>query len=378
MDYDFTEAEFAFFADIEERIKGNGSLDALECKGASGDAGHIRRLLGALADTEYLKLGVEPVEGLSGHLALMGAMEVFADISPSAYLSVEASARLFGRAVSRWAGPEQKKRYLEPVLAGNALGALALSEASMNIENDPLATTGEKHGDSVIVNGAKQYVINAPVADWIAAAGVCRGHHALFVIEKETPGLMIDPWLETMGYQGTPISGVTLDNCEIPADRVIYPEQDLNMPAAVRMWENQVLLGASLGLAKTAFDSARDYAKHHKSGGRPVIAYQEVGFKLAEMLTMMQTSRLLAYRAAWSLESEPAESDGLIMCAKVFCTESCERICSEALKILSASGYIHGSPAERAYRCAKFGQIAGTSTEIARMKIGDAALGYRN
>lgn len=377
MDYDFTEAELNFFADIEERIKGAGDVAELERRGAPGDAGHIRRLLAALSETGYLEPGMESAKGFRSQLALMGAMEVFAGISPSACLSVEASTRVFGRALDCWAGPEQKQKFLEPIKAGKKIGALALSEGSMNIENDPLSTQGEAEGESVIVTGSKQYVINAPVADWIVAAGVCRGRHALFLIEKETPGLMIDPWLETMGYQGTPISGLSLDKCEIAADRVIYPEEGTDMPAQIRMWENQILVGTSLGLAKTAFDSARDYAKHHRSGGRPVIAYQEVGFKLAEMLTLLQTSQLLAYRAAWSLERAKEESDGLMMCAKVFCAESCEQICSEALKILGAGGYIMGNPAERVYRCAKFNQIAGTSTEIARVKLGDAALGYR-
>lgn len=377
MDYDFTEAEFNFFADVEERIKGAGDVSELERRGASGDAEHIRRLLGVLSETGYLEPGLGRAGGLSSQLALMGAMEVFAGISPSAYLSVEASSRLFGRALDCWAGPEQKQRYLEPIKSGKKIGALALSEGSMNIENDPLATQGEPGGESVMVSGSKQYVINAPVADLIAAAGLCGGRHALFLIEKETPGLMIDPWLETMGYQGTPISGVSLDKCEIASGSVVYPEEGTDMPAQIRMWENQILVGASLGLAKTAFDSARDYAKHHRSGGRPIIAYQEVGFKLAEMLTLLQTSQLLAYRAAWSLEHAKEESDGLMMCAKVFCTESCEQICSEALKILGAAGYIQGNPAERVYRCAKFNQIAGTSTEIARVRLGDAALGYR-
>lgn len=150
------------------------------------------------------------------------------------------------------------------------------------------------------------------------------------------------------------------------------------MPKILRQWEDQVLLGASLGLSKTAFESARDYAKSHKSGGKPIIAYQEVGFKLAEMLTLFQTAQLLAYRTAWNLDTAAAEADELVDCAKVFCTEAAEQIASEALKILGGAGFTAGNPVEQAYRCAKYGQIAGTSTEIARVNIGDAALGYRN
>ena len=98
----------------------------------------------------------------------------------------------------------------------------------------------------------------------------------------------------------------------------------------------------------------------------------------AVTLPLFQTAQLLAYRTAWKLEIAAADADELVDCAKVFCTEAAEEIASEALKILGGAGFTSGNQAEQAYRCAKYGQIAGTSTEIARVKIGDAALGYRN
>jgi alkylation response protein AidB-like acyl-CoA dehydrogenase len=128
---------------------------------------------------------------------------------------------------------------------------------------------------------------------------------------------------------------------------------------------------------KTAFESAKAYAKAHRTGGKPIIAFQEIGFKLSEMLTLFQTAQLFAYRTAWAADHNSKEAESLTLCAKVFCTESAEQVAGEALKILGGSGYISGNAAEQAYRCAKYGQIAGTSTEIARVKIGDAALGMR-
>jgi len=142
------------------------------------------------------------------------------------------------------------------------------------------------------------------------------------------------------------------------------------------MWEDQVLTAASLGLMRRSFDAALKYAKAHRSGGKPIIAYQEVGFKLAEMLTLFQTAQLLAYRAAWMSESENREADVLAHSAKVFCAESAEKITSEALQILGGKGYVRGNPVEAGYRDAKYIQIAGTSTEISRMKIGDWVLEY--
>jgi alkylation response protein AidB-like acyl-CoA dehydrogenase len=100
-----------------------------------------------------------------------------------------------------------------------------------------------------------------------------------------------------------------------------------------------------------------------------------VSFKLAEMLTLLQTAQLLAYRAAWMEETGDREAAVLAHCAKVFCTESAEKVASYALQIMGGQGYISGNPAEEGYREAKYLQIAGTSSEISRMKIADKVLG---
>ena len=109
-------------------------------------------------------------------------------------------------------------------------------------------------------------------------------------------------------------------------------------------------------------------------GGKPIIAYQEVSFKLAEMLTLLQTSRLLAFRAAWMSDTSDREREILTRCAKVFCAESAEEVASKALQILGGQGYFKGNPAEEGYRDSKYLQIAGTSSEISRMKIADDLL----
>jgi alkylation response protein AidB-like acyl-CoA dehydrogenase len=201
---------------------------------------------------------------------------------------------------------------------------------------------------------------------------------AIFMVEKGAPGLILGERTATIGYGGAAISTLELKNCVISAGNVICPPDAQTMTTLLRLWENQILMGASLGLMKTAFESARTYAKSHKTAGKPIIAFQEIGFKLSEMLTLFQTSQLFAYRTTWTAEKDPKEAESLTLCAKVFCTESAEQVTGEAMKILGGAGYVSGNAVEQAFRCAKYGQIAGTSTEIARVKIGDTALGLRN
>lgn len=375
MNYEFSDKEFNLFVEIHTLISEFAKENNLENNDANLSDPMIRQALDILAKTPYLKLGVEQTEDFNGMLTLMGAMEVIAGACPSLYLSIETSARIFGRILSNWASDAQKAELLTPLLNGQIIGAVGLSEDSMNVENDPLQTTAVADGDMVNINGHKQYVINGPIADWIAVAGMIEGKNALFLVKKDTPGLTIGEKAATMGFEGVTISNFTLNDCTISSSQVIYPKNEKEMLNTLRLWENQVLIGASLGLMKTTFESAKNYSKQHKTGGKPIIAYQEVGFKLSDMLTLFQTSQLFAYRAAWTEVAAPKDLESLTLCAKVFCTEAAEQVSAKAMNILGGSGFLSGNPVEQAFRCSKYGLIAGTSTEISRVKIGDTALG---
>ncbi len=378
MNFDFSEKEQAFFTEISKLIKDFLKDRAPETHDGAKAEVYVRQTLKALARTPYLGLGLNTAQsGFGGLLTLMPAMETIAVCAPSLALAMEMSTRVFGQSLARWGSKEQKHQYLEPLLKGELLGAVALSEGAMNVENDPLATTGETNGDTVVINGRKNYVVNAPVADLIAVAGRLDSEDVLFLVPGKAQGLVMGERLSTLGFDGVIISGLTLADCRIPAHRVIRAKAGTNLLGMLRLWENQVLMGISLGMMKGAFESARDHAKTHKSGGKPVIAYQEVGFKLAEMLTLFQTAELFVYRAAWYADAGKKDVVPMTLCAKVFSTENAEQVASWALQILSGAGYSGGNAAESAYRGAKYGQIAGVSTEIARVKIGDATLGVR-
>lgn len=375
MNFDFTQQEQKLFKEINDIMTELAGERTLEEKDLFSSESLIREALERLAKTSYLKLGIVQNKNIPGLCALMGAMEIVSSCSQSLYMSIEMSTRLFGRVVSMFGNEDQKTKWLSPVLNGKKLGAVALSEKSMNIDNDPMVTTGVRENGFIKVNGEKSYVINGPLADFTAVAGVMENKPALFIIEKGIEGLITEKRLETIGFDGAAISGLTLENCRVNEDHVIGPFDNKTILTTLKIWENQIIIGSCLGMMKSSFESARTYAKTHKTGGKPVIAYQEVGFKLAEMLTLFQTSQLFAYRAAWAAEEKNREAEVLTYCAKVFCTEAAEKVSGWALQILSGEGYISGNPAERAYRCIKYNQIAGTSTEISRIKIGDAALG---
>lgn len=374
MNFDFDETERA----LCEKIKGlfdpesRAALANLE----NGDAEEIReatlKWMQILGQAGYLTLGLD--DGKNS-VSLTATQEGLAAISPSLFLTVEVTTRIFGRLVAVYGTPDQKDEIIPLLKEGRVIGTVALSERGMNIENDPLDTLGVYNDGGFKVSGSKGHVVNGPIADWIAVAAKTVDGVAFFLIKKGSDGLSIDQRLSTLGYNGTAISAITLENCSVPSACIIGPFEGEEHLTTVRTWEDQILTAAGLGQMKRSYDEAVNYAKAHLSGGKPIIAYQEVSFKLAEMLTLLQTARLLAYRAAWMTEAGDSEAGVLSHCAKVFCTESSEEVASHALQILGGQGYIRGNPAEGGYRDAKYLQIAGTSSEISRMKIADEVLG---
>ena len=376
MNFDFSDDENRLFENVRAIAAAAPAEEALAGQSADAVSQTLHDFLKQLAEIGYLQLGFGN-NAQADAVPLMKAMETLAGQARSLFLAVEMGTRVLGRAMAHWATDEQKERWLQGLLAGESIGALALSENTMNVENDPLQTRGVRKGGQVLVSGSKNYVVNGPLADRIGVVGMLDGKPAIFMVDRRVSGLTVSDRIRTMGYDGLHLAALDLHDGDLPEENVILPPENADVLDLLRRWENEVLLAAALGLMAASLAEARDFAKSHRSGGKPVIAYQEVGFKLSEMLTLHQTAQLFAYRAVWTMATQPKEGASLIWCAKVFGTEAAERVAGEALRILAGQGYRSGSAAESAYRAAKWTQISGISTEIARVRIGDHALGYR-
>ncbi len=373
MNFDVNEKESALVArlkkvidqDAENKLKGLRTGDPLECLNLFMD------YLGRLAETGYLEPGVEDGKHST---TLVAAQEALATMSPSLFLAIESSTRLFGRLVSAYGTPEQKEEILPLLLQGRYIGCVGLTEGGMSIETQPFDTTAASSGNDFIVTGSKDHVINAPMADRIAVITRADENILVTLARTESSGITVGERYTGIGYEGTPVASVHLDRVTVAAQDVMGPFDPPDILGDLRRWEDQVLTSASLGLMNRSFQAALDHARKHRRGGKPIIAYQEVGFKLAEMLTIRQTAQLLAYRAAWMDESGDRERDILVSCAKTFCAESAEQVASQALQVLGANGLAKGNPAEESYGSAKYLQVAGTSSEISRVNIGDRIL----
>ncbi|MFO7986995.1 MAG: acyl-CoA dehydrogenase [Desulfatiglandaceae bacterium] len=332
--------------------------------------------LNRLAHTGYLSLALE--DEPYGP-ATVAAQQLLAAVSPALYVCAETSARIFGRLMNAYGSPQLRSQVLPAIRHGEAMGAAALSEPGFHETRADMGTVGFTTSEGFRVSGEKPQVMNAPIADWIAVAGTVDNTDAaaFFLVSRHDQGLFMGQKSPPLGCEDLPMCAVTLEDCRVDPAYVMGPMDGREVFTEVRIWENQVLAAGALGLMQRALDTAVSHAKRHQSGGKPLIAYQEVGFKLAEMLTLLQTAQLLVYRAAWMWETGGPEAQELAYCAKVFSTESAEEVASKALHILGQTGFAHKNPAEGAYRNAKYLQVSGTASALSRMKIADGLLKNR-
>ena len=374
MDFDFNEKEKLLFSDINNVLK-----DYSDFQDKESDILVIRSkmldLIKRLSKTDYFKPAIDNNSDIS-LTSCIAAMEIAAAKAMSIFPAIELSVRLFGYLISNYTDNTNpiKNDLLNKINSGDIICSIAISEDSMNIVNDPFKTNAIIENDNIILSGLKNYVVNAPIADYFAVFGQMEEKNTIFIIKKDNPGLTINKRFNTIGYENMAISKIEFNRCKISKNYVIGPFADTEILDKFRMWENLILSASSLAMMQTSFEEAKEFSNVHRTGNKPIIAYQEIAFMLAEMLTLIQTARLLTYRAAWMMETNNKEMNVLNHCAKVFNAEASEKVASMAVQILSGKGFISGNKSESAFRNSKYCHIAGTSTEISRIKIGDSFL----
>ncbi len=373
MNFDFTAEELALHAQIAQACAPGAS--AAESGRPFGREA-LPALLQRLSATGYLDIGLSEAPS---PVQLTAAMEIAARREPAHFLALEMSARVCGRALRRWGDAGIRNELLVEMRAGHLLAAPALCEGAQNTGPSGLRTTGVIEGDTIRISGAKTHVLEGHKADCFAVSGKFGEQVALFMVPCQAQGLTVGPVEGTLAG-ATAFVPLTLSDCRIPRDRMLVPAPGEDLLEMVRCWENQVLCAAALAEMGCAFDLANAFAKQHQNGGKPIVAYQAVAFKLAEMFTLRQTAQLLAYQAGLAAAGPEAKIDRntltLMYCAKVFCTQAAERIASDALQIMGVHGCGPDHPIVSAFCRAKLLCLLGTSNEVAKNSIGDAMMKY--
>lgn len=269
---------------------------------------------------------------------------------------------------------EQKQKYVPKLAKGEYLGAFCLTEPSAGSDAASLKTRAVKKGDKYIINGSKIFITNGGEADvYIVFAKTdpekgSRGVTA-FIVEKDAPGLIIGKDEKKMGLHGSRTVELSFENMEVPEANRLGEEGEGFKIAMANLGVGRIGIAAqALGIAEAALDAAVKYAGERQQFGKPIIANQGIGFKLADMATAVEAARLLVYRAA-DLRSKGLPCGKEASMAKLFASQTAREVAIEAVQVFGGYGYTKEYPVERYFRDAKITEIYEGTSEIQRIVI---------
>jgi alkylation response protein AidB-like acyl-CoA dehydrogenase len=330
-----------------------------------------------LAEHDVLALPFDVEYGGTGTGTLMVCMAIEeiakACASTSLILIVHELAtlpiRLFG-------SDEVKDRFLPKCASGEWLPAFALSEPEAGSDPGGMITHAERDGDEWVLNGVKNWISNASVADFYVVFAVTdreAGHsHGItcFAVEADRPGVSVGKLEHKLGIRGSPTGSPVFEDVRVPQANVIG-EVNQGFKVAMGTLDRSRLGVASqaLGIAEGATEYAAHYARERRQFGQPINSFQAIQFKLADMETQCAAGRELLYQAAAKVDRGDPDIGKYSAMAKLFCSDAAMRITVEAVQVLGGYGYVKEYPVERMMRDAKITQIYEGTNEIQRLVI---------
>ncbi|MEX2194307.1 MAG: acyl-CoA dehydrogenase family protein [Thermoleophilaceae bacterium] len=271
---------------------------------------------------------------------------------------------------------EQKQQWLPRCASGEWTPAFALSEPEAGSDPAAMRTHAVRDGDEWVINGAKNWISNAGIADLYVVFAVTDAESrrlTAFVVEKDRPGFSIGGYEHKLGIKGSPTGSPVLEDVRVPAENLLG-EEGKGLAVALATLERTRLGAAAqaVGIAQGATDYANAYARERVAFGKPINQHQAIQFKLANMETGTAAARELLYKAcAVADRGEPGLAKWSSM-AKLFASDNAMRVTVEAVQVLGGYGYVSDYPVERMMRDAKITQIYEGTNEIQRMVIARA------
>ena len=270
--------------------------------------------------------------------------------------------------------PAQQRAYLPGLVSGDMIGGHAMTEPGSGSDALRMRTRAERQGDHYVLNGTKQYITNAPVADVLLVYASAPGRPRLaglsaFLVDAATPGLEVSSSFEKMGLRTSPMGEIALTDCLVPAAKRLGPEgAGMAIFNSSMEWERSCLFASAVGAMRRQLEACVGYARSREQFGQPIGKFQGVAGKLADMYVRLEAARLLIYRVAWLKQqgrSAPAEAAA----AKLFTSEAWVRSSQDAIQTHGGWGYLKDAGIERDLRDAVAGTIYSGTSEIQRVVL---------
>ncbi len=275
----------------------------------------------------------------------------------------------------RYGNAQQKKQWLEPLAQGRMLGAFCLTEPQAGSDASSLRTTARKDAEGgYVIDGTKQFITsgkNGQVAIVIAMTDKAAGKKGMsaFLVPTDASGYTVARLEDKLGQHSSDTALINFDNCRIPAENLIGREGEGYKIALGALEGGRIGIAAqSVGMARSAFEFAVNYAKERTAFGGPIFEQQAVGFRLADCATQIEAARQLIWHAAALRDAgRPCLKEAAM--AKLFASEMAERVCSAAIQTLGGYGYVNDFPLERIYRDVRVCQIYEGTSDIQKLLI---------
>jgi alkylation response protein AidB-like acyl-CoA dehydrogenase len=333
-------------------------------------------------------MGIEVPEQYGGAgmdaLAYVLAMEEICKVDASHGVIMSVNNSLFGHGILNFGTEDQKIKFLKPVASGEAIGAYSLTEPMSGSDAGTMKSRATLDGDFYILNARKSWVTSGPVADFIVVFMMTnpekkhKGISAFLVDTKNSPGFSRGKKEPKLGIRASATSELVFENCRIPVTHRLGNEGDGFKIAMTVLDAGRIgIASQALGIAEAAYEASVSYAREREAFGQKIGEFQGVSFKIADMKTRIEASRLLIYQAAVAKETSKTTGERFTLqssIAKLFASETAMFCAHAAVQIHGGMGYSKELPIERYFRDAKITEIYEGTSEIQRLVISRSEL----
>jgi alkylation response protein AidB-like acyl-CoA dehydrogenase len=273
--------------------------------------------------------------------------------------------------VARHGSPRLQDEVIRPAMSGDIVASICLTEPQGGSNLFGLKTRAEREGQGWVLNGQKRYISNAGRSDWYTVLSKTDGKSfGLFAVHKDDPGIAIGHKETKLGIKGSPTADVILENCRIPAHRVVGdPDKGYDYITDSLTWTRALIAAQALGIAQGALDQATRYTLDREQFGQSLSTFQMIRGMVAELATAVEAGRSLLYRSAVAIDNRDPQARTLASMAKLFCSDTAMRVTVDALQLHGGAGYLTDFPIERMMRDAKITQIYEGANEIQKLII---------
>lgn len=317
-----------------------------------------------------------------GILMQLLAIESMSRVCPGLAMTYAAHSNLCANNIYKNGSADQKAKYLPDLTAGSKVGALGLTEPEAGSDAMGLRTNAREEGDAFILNGTKMFITNGSIANTILVYAKtdpekkAKGISA-FIVEDTFPGFSVSKKIKKCGMRGSPTAELVFEDMVVPKENLVYEKnQGVHVMTSGLAYERIVLAGGSVGIAQQATEYSIRYARERVQFGRSIGSFQMIQQKLADMYSLTEAARLLAYRAAVFADSpegkkggKGTELDKLAASAILFAAEAATRICADGVQIHGGYGYCLEYPIQKLWRDAKLYEIGAGTSEIRRLIV---------